>query len=354
MTRPRLLVATSVHHPDDARIRAKLITTLSTEWDVSYAAPDPGPSDTSDLTWIPLEGRRAARTLQATRLVLGDGWDLVALHDPELLLGGLIRARRGDPTLFDLHENLPAQLRTRESVPSLFRRPLSAGAAWLLRLAEPTMAITLAEEGYGTLFRASHPVIANYLPDGIPDPRPVADPPFLAYLGDVTVVRGAFVALEAAAGAGYGLVMVGRVAPPTLAGPLQRRAGELGVDLELTGPLPHSEALERVAPAAAGLSPLLDIGNYRHSLPTKVPEYLALGLPVLASDLPGTRRPVEGLEGVEFVHAGHTHRWRAAGRELAEQPDRRERTAAQIEQVKERFTWPSEDVLTVYRRAGRL
>lgn len=354
MSKPRLLVVTSVHHPDDARIRAKLIATLSAEWDVSYAAPEPGPADRSDLTWIPLPGRRLNRTVQATRLVLRDGWDLVALHDPELLPGGLVRSRRGQPTLFDLHENLPAQLRTREGVPAFLRPPLASSAEWLLRLAESTMAITVAEEGYQSLFRASHPVLANYLPESVPDPRPVGDPPFLAYLGDVTVVRGAFLALEAAAGAGYGLVMVGRVAPPSLTGPLTRRAGELGVGLELTGPLPHAEALKRIAPAAAGLSPLLDIGNYRHSLPTKVPEYLALGLPVLASDLPGTRSPVESLDGVTFVDPRETHRWRKAGRELAEDPGRRERVAAQVDQVKKRFTWPSEDVLSVYRRAARL
>jgi glycosyltransferase involved in cell wall biosynthesis len=354
VSKPRLLVATSVHHPDDARIRAKLIATLAAEWDVSYAAPEPGPVDTSDLSWIPLTGRRSDRTIRATRLMLRDGWDLVAIHDPELLLGGLIRSRRGQATLFDLHENLPSQLRIRDRVPVLLRSPLAAAASWVLRLAETTMAITLAEDGYQSLFRARHPVIANYLPESLPDPQPAADPPFLAYLGDVTVVRGAFVALEAAAGAGYKLVMVGRVAPPSLVGPLTRRAEELGVDMELTGPLPHSEALARIAAAAAGLSPLLDIGNYRHSLPTKVPEYLALGLPVLASDLPGTRSPMDGLEGVRFIEAGDGSRWKAEGQALAEDPERRARVADQVDVVKQRFTWPSEDVLAVYRKAAQL
>lgn len=223
----------------------------------------------------------------------------------------------------------------------------------MLRQAEVSMAITLAEEGYQSLFAASHPVIANYLPPSLPPPQPAADPPFLAYLGDVTVVRGAFMALEAAAGAGYRLVMVGRVSPPSLVAPLRRRAEELGVELELTGPRPHRQALARIAPAAAGLSPLLDIGNYRHSLPTKVPEYLAMGLPVLASDLPGTRRPVEGLEGVTFIDPGDPARWRAEALALSEDAERRKRVVNQVDQVKERFTWPSEDVLAVYRKAAR-
>lgn len=354
MSKPRLLVATSVHQPDDARIRAKLIATLSAEWEVHYAAPEPGPADWSGLTWIPLPGRRLSRTVRATRLLLREGWDLVALHDPELLPGGLVRSRRGQPTLFDLHENLPAQLRTRERVPALLRRPLAGGAEWLLRLAETTMAITLAEEGYRSLFRAPHPVIANYLPGSLPEPHPPSDEPFMAYLGDVTAVRGAFLALEAAAGAGLRMVMVGRIAPPSLRYALTGRAEELGVDLELTGPLPHMQALERIAEASAGLSPLLDIGNYRHSLPTKVPEYLALGLPVLASDLPGTRLTLEGMEGVIFVEPGDSRAWNEAGRKLAENPQLRQRVADQAERVKERFSWPSEEVLSVYRKAARL
>src|SRR5690606_6678030 len=152
---------------------------------------------------------------------------------------------------------------------------------WMLWMAEGTMAITLAESGYQTLFRAPHPVIANHLPSSLPDPRPPADPPFFVYLGDITVLRGAYQAVIAAAGAGVGLKMVGRISPASLADELRQRAAQAGVDLELTGPLPHDKALETIAPAAAGLSPLADIGNYRHSLPTKVPEYLALGLPVL-------------------------------------------------------------------------
>jgi len=354
MNRPRLLVVTSVHHPDDARIRAKLIPTLASEWEITYAAPDPGPTDREGLHWVPLTGSRLARLRQAVKVINWDGWDLVALHDPELLVGGLPRSRRGEPTLFDLHENLPAQLLTKERVPVLFRRPLSALSAWVLRWAEATMAITLAEPGYSRLFRAEHPVIANYLPPSLPAPIPAAEPPFLAYLGDITVVRGAFEALEAAAGADMRLVMVGRVSPPTLVEPLRRRAAELGVDLELTGPLPHRQALEVVAGAVAGLSPLLDIDNYRHSLPTKVPEYLALGLPVLASDLPGTREPVDGLEGVALIPAGDASRWREAGRQLSEDLEGRKRTAEQVDEVRAMFTWPSQEVISVYRKAARL
>ena len=41
MSRGHLLVVTTVHTPDDARIRAKLIPTLAEEWDVTFATKRP-------------------------------------------------------------------------------------------------------------------------------------------------------------------------------------------------------------------------------------------------------------------------------------------------------------------------
>lgn len=294
------------------------------------------------------------RWWRAGVLILQKRWDLVAIHDPELLPHGFARSLLGRATLFDLHEDLPSQLLTREWIPRPLRRLLSWISARVLRLAESRMTITLAEPGYRQLLRRDHPVIANHLPPVLPAPEPPASPPFLAYLGDITESRGAYLALEAAAGAGQKLVMIGRIAPPEFGAALAAEAKRLGVELEMAGQMPHAEALERVVGATAGLSPLLDIGNYRHSLPTKVPEYLALGLPVLASDLPGTRDPVAGLEGVTLVVPGDREAWREAGRDLAQDPHRRALTVGQVDEVRRRFSWSSDEVLSAYRTAARL
>lgn len=49
------------------------------------------------------------------------------------------------------------------------------------------------------------------------------------------------------------------------------------------GFVPNGEALKMVDGALAGLSLLHDEPNYRHSLPTKVVEYMAHGVPVITS-----------------------------------------------------------------------
>lgn len=335
---------TTVHWPDDTRIRERLIRSLANEFDVEYAAPEPGPTDTSDLAWLPLRGGRLLRNLQALRRSLLSEWDVLIVHDPELLPAAMIARIRRRPVVFDVHENFPAAAMTRAWVPRLLRGPMSAVTRLILRIAERSLVVTLAEEGYQSLFRGDHPVFPNY-PDTSSYPDPAPGDGSIVYLGDVTIERGARVAVEATAQLSRRMLFVGRVTDQ-LKGRLQTLAGEES-RTEFTGPLPNPEALEKVRTAGVAISPLLDTPNYRHSAPTKILEYLALGLPVVASDLPGTRRLVEGLEAVELVPPGDSN-------ELAKAIDRsldqtvRSRAAAQAPMVRERFCWAADAVTDFY------
>jgi len=73
---------------------------------------------------------------------------------------------------------------------------------------------------------------------------------------------------------------------------LERRARERGVleHIEITGHLPREVALARVQGAEIGLSPFFPTAVLRSTSPTKLVEYLALGLPVVANDHPEQRR----------------------------------------------------------------
>jgi glycosyltransferase involved in cell wall biosynthesis len=52
------------------------------------------------------------------------------------------------------------------------------------------------------------------------------------------------------------------------------------------GFIPNDQAMPMVDGALAGLSLLQDEPNFRHSLPTKVVEYMARGVPVVTTPLP--------------------------------------------------------------------
>lgn len=311
----RLLVVTSVHPSDDPRVRHKFIGTLAQDFDIVYATKSPGPSDTHGFTWRRLKGGRLGRWFASLVAMLTVPADVILVHDPELIPAAIVaKLVRRKPVVFDLHENVAAQILTKSAIPGVLRRPLAAGAMAWIRIAERLIDLTLAEEGYRDLLRSDPPVFPNY-PDVALLPEPLSTTrDGIVYVGDVTEQRGAVTLLEAAAQAGVGpVIYVGRCAD-VLRRELLERASELGVRVEMKGWQPYPAAMAIAGSATVGVSPLHDTPNYRASLPTKTLEYLALGTPVVATDLPGTSKVIGELPGVVLVQPGSaTHLSEALG-----------------------------------------
>ena len=96
------------------------------------------------------------------------------------------------------------------------------------------------------------------------------------------------------------------------------------------------------AGAIVGLSPLLDTPNYRRSLPTKVLEYLAVGVPTLASDLSGTRVVVQGKPGVVLVPPGDLDAWTEALQAITADGELRAAARNGVAAIRETFVWRSD------------
>ncbi len=349
--KPRLLVLTTVHHPDDVRIRGKLVEALRRDWQITYACRAPGPQNLEGFEVEILRGRRLARNLRSFALVFSKRYEVAALHDPETLPAGLLAAWiRRKKVVFDVHEDIPAQMLTKDRFPVWMRRPLALGLTLLLRLAERSIHMTLAEPGYSRRFRRQHPVFENLLPPGRL-PKAEGGGSGVVYLGDITPHRGLYVLVEAMARSipEQPLTLIGPCSSK-VADHIRLLAGRGGVSVELTGRLPHSEALQRVARARVAVSPLLDIPNYRESQPTKLYEYLAVGVPVVASDLPGTRRAASGLDGVWFAEPGSIDAWAGALRRAVDDDELSEIARRQAPSVEDRLKFPAERVQDFYRR----
>ncbi|MEA2023395.1 MAG: glycosyltransferase [Actinomycetota bacterium] len=346
MTR-RLLVVTTVHPADDPRIREKHIRTLGVDFDVTYATKAPPPSDTEAIEWRVLSGGRVARWFAALRLMLTARADVIAIHDPELIPAGIVASVvRRIPVVFDMHENVPALARTRVSVPTWLRWPFGVAARGLLAAADRMLVVTVAEAGYGTLLNSEPPVFPNFLDESRLPEVPTGARSGVIYVGDVTEQRGAVTILKAVASVDAGpLTYVGRCSPD-LRRTLLEQAAALGVDIELAGWTPHAEAMEMAGSAAVGVSPLHDLPNYRHSLPTKTLEYLAMGTPVVASDLPGTRAVIGSLPGATLVPPGGVAA--LANALVAVDEDAIAAASAGAPEVRRRFRWPADEVRTLY------
>jgi glycosyltransferase involved in cell wall biosynthesis len=298
------LVVTAVHNPQDSRIRQRQLTALiAAGWDVTYAAPYrafglevPRASDASagrgGLRCIDIpraSGRHRARAWQSARTImrsLGRDHDVVLVHDPELLLAAA--GLRLKNLIWDVHEDPAAALLVKSWMPGVLRRPVAAAwrrAEWV---AERQHYLLLAEPAYQQRFRRWHPVVAN----SVSVPKVVAPPgdDRVSYLGTVTMSRGCDVLIEVGrelrrrTNGAVKLEVIGEAADPEARQAL-RGATEAG-ELSWLGFMRSDQALAHVSGSLAGLCLLKNLPNYRVSLPTKIVEYCALGVPVIATPLP--------------------------------------------------------------------
>lgn len=290
----RVLVVTVVHTPLDARIHSREITALlDGGHEVTYAAPFSGHGIGAAqvdprLTTVDLprarRWRRLSSWLASARLLRARApeTDVVIIHDPELLIVVLC-ARLRVPVVWDVHEDLGSSFADKSWLPSWLTAPLRQVVHLVERWAERRCHLVLAEHGYAPRFRKVHPVVPNYPPLPRTPRGPVEDR--VVYLGRVSRLRG-----------GLELVAVGRrlrsmglrtqvigAVDEDIREELETAAAQGW--LELLGYVPNDEALSLIDGALAGLSLLHDHPNYRHSLPTKVLEYQAAGVPVISTPL---------------------------------------------------------------------
>lgn len=299
------LVVTVVHHPEDSRIRHREIAALlDADWAVTYAAPFSGygvPADasgTAGLTVVDVPracGRRRLRALLGARALLrkrARDHDVVLLHDPELLaaLPGL----RLPPVVWDVHEDTAAAVTLKPWLPEAIRPLVRTAFRGVELWAERRVHLILAEHAYRARFRDDHLVVPNI--SRVPVSVPAPDQPRVVYVGGLTPARGAADLVEAArliavkTDGSLTMLLVGPASPDVER--MLRDAVDEGV-LAWTGFLPSDQAMALLDGAMAGLSLLHDEPNYRVSLPTKVMEYMAHGVPVITTPLPLARDLVE-------------------------------------------------------------
>src|SRR5690625_5182110 len=302
-----VLVVTIVHNPDDARIRHRQIgALLKRHIQVTYAAPfhafnTPKMVDKA-LRTIDLPratGRRRLRAIFAARRLLkreAPKHDVVLIHDPELLIS--LAGTRIRNVVWDVHEDTAAAIEAKGWVPGWLRRPLAKIVRGLERRAEKKYALLLAEYEYQDRFKKRHAVVPNTV-------LPVKTPTTtqnerIVYLGSITRARGADVLCT------LGRQLADRRDLPIelhVIGPawdsesrtLMEAAHARG-DLIWHGFQPQTVALDALNGALAGLSFLADLPNYRHSMPTKVLEYMGHGVPVITTPLPLPARLVRQSE----------------------------------------------------------
>ena len=314
----RVVVCTVVHHPADARIFYREIQALlDAGHDVTYIAPhgeqsatvrdehqadpergsasaDPAPAPpgpgarrgTLRTVTIPrASGRHRLGPLRAARAAMAEQAataDLLLVHDPELLLALPPKSKR-PPTVWDVHEDTAAALTTKAWLPAWLRPVAAGGVISAEHLAERRLHLILAEDGYNARFAETHPVVPNttYVPATA---APPSAPSRVIYVGHLSPDRGSAEMTELGRLLRPHDIAVHLVGPADAAAKAHIEAA--GDAVTWHGFVPNAQALRLVDGALAGLSLLQDEANFRHSMPTKVAEYMARAVPVVTTPLP--------------------------------------------------------------------
>jgi glycosyltransferase involved in cell wall biosynthesis len=310
MPAPKVAHLTSAHPLSDVRIFRKQCRSLAAAgYEVVLVAPRER-DETIEGVRIravpPARNRLERMTRTAWRVVrtaAAEKPQIYHLHDFELLpWSPLLRLRRGC-IVFDMHEDFPKVALTRLWLPPWLRGIVS----WVTRVGERALLtgvpVIFAETSYQwnrPWVQRSTTVLNRALVDELLAIKAAKHAVFtVCYVGWVFPDRGALNMLAAM----EILAERGRVVQFECIGPIadecraevMERASRARLPVRLNGQrLPPNEAWRMTARCHVGLAVLRGIPNSYAIEPTKLFEYMALGMPLIASNFPTYRAVVEG------------------------------------------------------------
>lgn len=317
---------TTVHQPFDTRIFHKEAKTLvKAGYDVSLVAqrgnqqPVTGNEQRANSTvngvkmiFLLKPKNRFFRILFLTReaykIALEQKADVYHFHDPEFLPWAVKLKKKTDAKIiYDVHENIPGQILTKSWIPKFLRKLSSKFYQSREEKLIPFVDwIILAEDSYQKMYKAykNVSVVRNYplfsqelfrkemkLQYGVPG---------LVYVGGISRERGIFEMILTVK------ILRQRFKDIQLkiAGPVEKKLQleidslinfyKLNKNIIFYGRISHPKALKLISQSNIGLSLLYPTPNYIESLPTKLFEYMAAGLPVVASNFPLWKEIIEG------------------------------------------------------------
>lgn len=362
---------TTVHPRTDTRIRVKEVATLARHWPGQvFLFVQDGKGDEADArggfrihdTGAPERGRLRRMTVGAFRMyraVRRARPRVAHFHDPELLPWAMLLRLQGCRVIYDMHEDLPLQLRHKAYLSPSAARTLGLLAELLERVAirvlsgaivvVPAMQKRFAR--YGTILLANFPSLAEF--PAMPGDEPQRVPGRFVYVGGLVGVRGIREMVDAVAlvkDERARLHLMGSFSDPSLETGTAERPGWQRT--EFLGWSSRETVVSELSQASAGLVLLHPTPQYVIAYPVKMFEYMAAGLPVIASDFPLWREIVEGagcgllVDPLDPQAIADAMQWILDHPEEAAEMGRRGRKA-----VEERFNWEaeSEKLVALYR-----
>lgn len=288
---------TTVHPPKDTRIFHKECATLAQMGhEVSLLVAN-GPNETDKKVRFVGEPTESASRLKRIlfspgkiyRRALEIDAEIYHFHDPEFLPYALRLQKRGKHVIYDVHEDVPRQIMAKYWIPGLFRSLISkvferyenyvAARLSGIVTATPFIRERFLKVNSNTVDINNFPILSQFEKPDSSESRSRS----VAYIGGITEVRGIRELVKALEGTDIRLKLAGKFSPENLQTELEQEPGWQNVDY--LGFLDRKEVARLLAEVRAGIVTLYPIINYLDALPVKMFEYMAAGLPVIASDI---------------------------------------------------------------------
>lgn len=330
--RARVVHVSSVHPWTDNRIHYRECVSLAEAgYDVTLVAVESAVEGTRDDVTI-VEIPRLTRlkrvlvsSVRAVRVALKTGADVFHLHDPELVWAVPLLRLLGKKVVYDAHEDLPVQVVDKPYVNALARPFIVVVAHLIVGVARLSTHIVAATEAIAQRFPGHKTsIVHNYPPlrfEEAEAPEMEARTRGVVFAGGISSGRGAEVMVAAAAESSFPedwpLTLAGTI-PSGLQPRLESEEGWKRTTF--LGQIPPVAARDLLLNARVGLVLLQDTQAHRDALPTKMFEYFAAGVPVVASDFPLWRTIVADHECGILVDPSSPAQVAAAIRRYADDP----------------------------------
>jgi len=356
----------TVHRRDDSRIFWKECVSLARNpaYEVQLFVADGHGDDHRDGVTIRDIGAFGGRferafsgSMRMRNALRGYNPDVVHFHDSEVIFLGLLLQRSGKKVIYDVHEDVPRDIRIKQYLP-VWIRPVLAGIAERVEAfaGRRLSAIVAATPFIQNRFPPDRSFVVRNLPDLKVSPAnslSAVAGPSICYVGTISEARGIVPLIEAIEKCTLPvrLALAGKFTSAALEERVKSLSGWSRVDY--LGWVGHDEISEVLNSSSVGMVTLLPTDTHVESLPIKLFEYMACGLPVIASDFRYWRQILDGIDCAIFVDPSDSSAIAQAIDALLLDPNRA-RKMGQIGSaaVESKFNWRNEErtLMDVYRR----